>query len=1020
MTITLVVAPPGHGKTQHCLERLRSANGAHALRPAWAIVPDRLQTLAVRRRLAVAGGAIGVRVGTFGDLYQMVLLRTRRPAPLAEPIVIYRLVQDAIREIAAQGGLPHYGAVAHMPGFINTFMDRISELKQARVFPGAFLANTQARAPALVELARVYAQYQERLEAAGLLDPVGLNWLAIQMLEHNTELISDLRLVVVDGFDSFDATQLTAIRLLGQGCAEVLVTLPGSPGMDRPAHRRFTRSLAAFRQAIPDMTLRDLTGEPAGPGPLRHLEGNIFHSEVSRVPGDTRVSFVEARSPADEAREALRWIKARIIRDRLRPDECALVTPDPKRYRPHLRESGTEFGLPLRFTHGEDLASAPGIAALLDLLALQAQNWPRSLTLEAVRSPYFDLARFGLTAQAAQPLELVGLAGPVIEGLDQWEDSLARLARLKEPPVDEEAEPLPAPGLPVASEAEALLQSLQALGARLQAPSAQPTQAWVRWLEDLLEEAGFFDRQETDLDQAAALGLRETFRALVVGERVAGEQTVAYEDFLNELRSTLKGTFYREPVPGNQPAVLVLRVLEARGLRFRAVAVLGLSEGLFPEVEREDPFLGEVVRAELALEPRIGREQAGLFYEAVTRADEFLLLTRPTLADDGERWEPSPYWSAASALFSELPALVRPDDPRPIADGASPEEVLFLAVRRGSLPALYDELLPRFELLRRARDVLRARLAPEAAGPFEGEIALACGQLAEAFGPDHIWSPTRLETYGTCPHSFFVTQVLGLEPREPPELGLDARQLGSMLHAILEQAYRGASDPTDAESVVSALPEAAGKVFAEAPELYGFRPSPLWSMEQEYYLDRLTETVRELAALGDEWKPIALERVFGRDQNPVLELDIDGEHVLLRGVIDRVDVSPSGDLRVVDYKTGFGHLSPQDLVEGRRLQLPLYALAARDALALGEPVEGLYWAILAARPGTLRLSRFVHETEEGALRGLRGASQLALAHVRRILAGVRSGTFPPQPPRGGCPEYCVGAAWCWRYAPAQW
>ncbi|MEW6569071.1 MAG: hypothetical protein AB1449_13095, partial [Chloroflexota bacterium] len=781
MTITLLVSPPGHGKTRQCLERVRSAQAELALRPAWIVVPDRLQTVAIRRRLAAAGGAIGVRVGTFGDLYQTVLLRARRPAALAEPIVIYRLVRDAIREVAAQGGRPHYGAVAHMSGFINAFVDRISELKQARVFPGAFLGNAQARGPALAELARVYAQYQERIEAAGLVDPVGLNWVAIEALEHNPDLISDLRLVVVDGFDSFDATQLAAIRLLGQGCAEVLVTLPGSPDMDRPAHRRFARSLAAFRQAIPDMTLRDLTGEPAGPGPLRHLERNIFQSEVSRVPGDSRVSFLEARSPADEAREALRWIKARIVRDRLRPGECALVTPDPERYRPYLRESGTEFGLPLRFTHGENLASAPGIAALLDLLALQAQNWPCSLTLEAIRSPYFDLARFGLTPQAAQPLELVGLAGPVIEGLDQWEDSLARLARLEEPPPGEEAETLPAPQLPVAAEAEALLHSLQALAARLKPPSARPTHAWVRWLEDVLEDVGFFKSQETNLDQAAALGLRDTFRALVVGERVAGEQGVGYENFLTELRSTLKGAFFLEPIRGNQPAVLVLRVLEARGLRFRAVAVLGLSEGLFPEVEREDPFLGEAMRAELGLEPRIGREQAGLFYQAVTRADEFLLLTRPTLADDGERWEPSPYWSAASALFSELPALVRPDDPRPIGDAASPEEVLFLAVRRGSLPASYDELLPRFELLRRARNILRARLAPEAAGPFEGEIAIACGQLAEAFGPDHVWSPTRLETYGTCPHSFFVTEVLGLEPREPPELGLDARQLGSML-----------------------------------------------------------------------------------------------------------------------------------------------------------------------------------------------------------------------------------------------
>jgi hypothetical protein len=241
-----------------------------------------------------------------------------------------------------------------------------------------------------------------------------------------------------------------------------------------------------------------------------------------------------------------------------------------------------------------------------------------------------------------------------------------------------------------------------------------------------------------------------------------------------------------------------------------------------------------------------------------------------------------------------------------------------------------------------------------------------------------------------------------------------------MLHALLEQAYRGAGDPADPESVVAALRAAAQTEFAGAPEKYGFRPSPLWTIQQDYLLERLTETVRALAELGGGWTPTGFEKSFGRDDNPPLELEIDGERVLLRGVIDRVDVNASGELRLVDYKTGSSHLGPQDLVDGRRLQLPLYAMAARDALALGEPAEGLYWAILAAHPGTLRLSRFVHATEDVTQRGPAGAAQLALQHVKRILAGVRSGSFPPQPPRGGCPSYCPAAAWCWRYAPAQW
>src|SRR4029079_19694169 len=98
----------------------------------------------------------------------------------------------------------------------------------------------------------------------------------------------------------------------------------------------------------------------------------------------------------------------------------------------------------------------------------------------------------------------------------------------------------------------------------------------------------------------------------------------------------------------------------------RSAASGGVSEGVLPELEREDPFLNEAIRADLGLEPRLGREQRGLFYQAITRADEYLLLTRPFLADDADRGEASPYWDAVAALVAEPPALIHPDTPRPI------------------------------------------------------------------------------------------------------------------------------------------------------------------------------------------------------------------------------------------------------------------------------------------------------------------------------------------------------------------
>ena len=238
-----------------------------------------------------------------------------------------------------------------------------------------------------------------------------------------------------------------------------------------------------------------------------------------------------------------------------------------------------------------------------------------------------------------------------------------------------------------------------------------------------------------------------------------------------------------------------------------------------------------------------------------------------------------------------------------------------------------------------------------------------------------------------------------------------------ILHEILEAAYDEADDPTESESVLGALDRVVDPILDRAPEKYGFRPTPLWAIERQQHAEALRNTVSALAEEGGGWTPIGLELRFGIEQNAALELDIAGSTVRVRGVIDRLDRRGDGGLRVIDYKTGSGRLNVRELDEGRRIQLPLYALAAQEALELGEVIEGFYWAILAAKRGSLRLSNY-RAPGDGGGAGPDAAYATARRHVSRIVDGVSSGQFEPVPPPGGCPSYCPAAAWCWRYRPA--
>ncbi len=1016
MPVELLISLPASGKTDACIQCIRTLLLNQPFTPVRVVLPDRLQTAAFRRRLADAGGALGVQIGTFGDLYRELLEMTGRTIPVASSPMLHRLVQAAVEQVYTAGGLQHYAELRQTPGFSLALRDAFAELKRSLVYPDAFIQRAALGGAAQQELARLYLAYQTRLQALGWADPEGLSWLAVEALQNNPGLADKMQLLVVDGFDSFNSAQCQALRLLAPIVPHILITLPGELPFHRAAHRRSEAAYQALSSSLP-LIVHELPGPPHLPAPLQQIEASLFELGATPIAPTDSIHMIEARSPAEEAREALRWLKARLVRDEIQPQACAIIIPDPDQYHPYLRQAAAEFGLPLRFTQGQALIQSPPIAALLTLLNLVVLNYPRRLLLDTLRSPYFDLSAYGLTPPSADVLDEVSRKGQVIEGRPQWDEIFDHLAQSQALALVIDDEELPTPILPHGAQVTPLRHALNHFFDRLTPPSPSASlENWICWLEDLLDDWRYYNIGAGENDQAVFDQLRQVLRALVLGEAVIGAQTVSYAQFLNELQGALEGAGYQEPLPGAQPAILVLRMIEGRGLRFRAVAVLGLSEGIFPAVENSDPFLDEDLRQALGLESRLQRQQSGVFYQALTRSDQFLLLTRPYLADDGEKWEPSPYWKAVSSLLPpHSQQVIRPDDLRTLNDAASPEEALFWAMRQHRLPQSFSDLLPRWEYLRHARLVLLARQADQAAGPYEGFAEPLAGLTQARYGAQHVWSVSRLEPYGACPHQFFVRTALELEARTPPVPGLDAAQLGTLLHAILEQTYATAEDPADLQAVLAVLPGAARQLFERAPLDLAFRPSLLWQTEQQQLLLALENTVRRLAEedAGAGWRPLAYEQSFGRNGAAPLAIHTGSRTLLLHGVIDRIDRDAAGRLRIIDYKTGSGHLAKQDLILGYRLQLPLYALAAQEVLNIGQVTEGCYWALLKGEPGALKLSTFNRADETGP----QAAINTAKEHLERIVSGIHNAHFPPIPPKGGCPSYCPASAWCWRFTP---
>ena len=1010
MTVQLLLAPAGGGKTARAIARIRELP---PLSPIRVLVPDQTKAVPFRRRLAQTGGALGVEVQTFYDLYADVLTQAGGSEGTARltPPVRHRLMRHLVARLCDAGQLVYYAPLRDAPGFIRLLGKLFEELKRARVFPDDFVAATVERGPRLRELAQLYAAYQNWLVETGWADAEGQGWLAAIALEENPGLLSALSLLVVDGFDEFNPTQLAVLRLLAGRAAETIVTLTGDRDRpDRLAHRRSTRARAAITKIL-QVKPSPLVSLP--PRPLTHIEKNLFEPHVTPASTGDAVTFLEAQTRAAEAREALRWLKARIVRDRVPLSDVAVVARDVAPYRSFLAEVAAEFGMPLHFTSGAPLRANPAIAALLNLLTLplEAVDWSPRALLDALTSPYFDWADCELSASDPDRLGDVARAGQVVAGLDQWRDTFRRLAARSPKETESEhggdEQELALRRSPAGTEVARLEEIFKAVVARIAPPPAATLRERVVWIEALIgADPALAARGATHLaslhiaararenrataerDIAALRAFKDVLRGLVLAESAVGQGLVErgnilpYKTFVVELTQAVEEITFETPVEGD--AILVASAMDARGLSFDSVALLGLAEGDFPRAEREDVLLRESDRAWLAeqgfaIEPRLQGDEASFFYQAVTRARRRLLLSRPYLADDGQPWEASPYWSAVLGLFENVDvAHVRPADP--LRDAASPQEIA------APVPPPCSEA---------------------------GDLAAVTARLAERFGPDQPWSSSRLETYAKCPLYFWAAYAMELEPRELPQVGFDVLILGSIYHLVLERLYRRVPDG-DPDQLRAELPSVAQKVYDSAPDDYGFRPTPLWKRQQEELTEVLRRTLDALIEVAGDYKPTAPELAFGLKGKPLLVLGGEqgqGQALRLRGYIDRVDRALDGRLRIIDYKAGSTPISARDLTEGHRLQLPLYALAAERALG-AEVASGFYWHIGSARPSSLKLEKYAG--------GVPGAIETAVEHALRIVAAVRAGQFPPAPPDGGCPIFCPAAAFCERYKPRSW
>jgi putative RecB family exonuclease len=241
-------------------------------------------------------------------------------------------------------------------------------------------------------------------------------------------------------------------------------------------------------------------------------------------------------------------------------------------------------------------------------------------------------------------------------------------------------------------------------------------------------------------------------------------------------------------------------------------------------------------------------------------------------------------------------------------------------------------------------------------------------------------SPSRVDAFTSCPLAFRFSSIEKLP--EPPSV---SAVRGTVVHRALELLF--GSEP--AERTLAVALAALDRAVTEAQ---GGAEWPLLG------LDAATE-----AALVDEAE--ALVRRYFELEDPAavraigLELRMEARvgSLTLRGIIDRLELGPDGELVVTDYKTGRPPSARYE--QGKLAGVHFYAFLCEQ--------------VLGQRPARIRLLYLGDGTEIVAYpteQSIRFLPKRTAAVWQAVERACTTGDFKPRP--GPLCNWCSFQQWC--------
>ncbi len=665
---------------------------------------------------------------------------------------------------------------------------------------------------------------------------------------------------------------------------------------------------------------------------LDFLEKHIFRKNYAVYDGEVEnIHLVNAVNPVGEVAFVCSKI-AEIVREgKTRYKECGIVMSDVDAYGSILEREARRYDIPLFIDKTSSIELNPFVEFIRAAIAVETAGFSYESVFHFLKTGLSDFSdeEIDLTENYVRAMNIRGRR----KYKEPWvwhtqrisEDELSTLNSVRQRIADQFA-PL-----------DELMQSRNVTagqytkGLRDFAETMHIEEKLLEKAQQLRETGNIGKASEYEQIYSKLGELFDRIEALIPDEKMTlKEYMEALDAGLSEIKVGV--------IPPGVDGVSAGDMTRSRLSGIKVLFFIGLNEGMIPKENKGSGILSDFDREYLRecgikLSPtareKIGEEKL-YFYMNITKPSEELYITFSEVDRSGKGMRSSYFVSVLRKLLPNLATerieqetieaglLSRTDALRTLSDGLSND-------KDDKTRELYRFFLSDDKGTDTLEMMMKAAFFDYRADPISKAAAEAI------YGKLSVMSPSRIEKYAACAYQHFLQY--GLRLREREEFSFERRDMGTLLHGVLETCSRLLEDrkktfsDLDIDEAEQLASEALDKFLSENENLV------LNSSDRnKYFIVRmariLTRTVQTLTgqAKKGSFRTAEFEKEFTEDG--------------FKGRIDRIDTTEKGQklyVSIIDYKSGNKPFELSRVLYALDMQLVVYLNAAMKIEKIEHP-----------------------------------------------------------------------------------